>query len=239
MMKRLMIAFQLSMLLAGLAQAQDANSISPVAPLRNTPPGVDPALGVRLGHAIVVPLDDLPPGARTIALRDLADNQRGYSMVSEATIADAMHFERNLIPPGDPRVPDSTMKVMPERTGLAKMAFLGTVIDMMRDGQPVMATRMFRRDDGVLVSVQEWQFAEAGGAIQNVRELLNTRVGAHPGRLIVEHSSPGDLRRTVLSWNDGRTAYTLEVYDDVDSARAIAAGHGRDWLQQLAESLGT
>ena len=88
------------------------------------------------------------------------------------------------------------------------------------------------------MSVREWQFAEAGGAIQNVRELLNTRVGPHLARLEIEHA-PGGLRRSSLSWNDGRTAYTLEVYDDVDSARAIAAGHGRDWLQQLAESLGT
>ncbi len=237
-MKRLLLAFHVSLLLAGMAQAQDAGSISPVAPLRNTPPGVDPELGVRRGHAIIVPLDDLPPGARAMAMRSLEDDRRGYATVSDASLSDAQHVDRDVLAPGDARVPDSALRIVPARTGLARMTFLGTRPDMFQDGRLVMATRVFRRSDGTLVFVREWQFAQTGGAIQNVRELLNTRVGEHLARLEIEHA-PGGLRRSSLSWNDGRTAYTLEVYEDVDSARAIAAGHGRDWLHQLAESLGT
>ncbi len=226
----------LSLLSAAHAQAPDA--LSPVVPLRNAPPGVDPALGVIPGHAIMVSIDELPPHAKADAMRDLLDNEHGYTVVSDAWIAAALKYEKALLPPGDKAAVLGALRIDPARTGLARMTFVGTIAEMKLDGRAVMARRVFKRADGVVLFVSEWQFAEAGGAIVRIRELQNAKVGRHLARLMVERA-PGGARRTELMWNDERTAYTVDVFDDVDSAKARAAGYDRRWLLQLAESFGT
>ncbi len=220
------------------ANAQAPDALSPGVPLRNAPPGVDPALGVIPGHAIMVSIDDLPAHAKADAMRDLLDNEHGYTVVSDAWIADALNYEKALLPPGDNSALLGALRIDPARTGLARMAFVGTIAEMKLDGRTVMAKRVFRRADGVVLFVQEWQFAEAGGAILRIRELQNAKVGRHLARLMVERA-PGGARRTELMWTDERTAYTVDVFDDVDSAKARAAGYDRQWLLQLAESFGT
>ncbi len=239
MMNAKILLLWLALLSAAIAaQAQARDALSPVAPLRNAPPGVDPALGVIPGHAIMVSIDDLPAPAKADAMRELLDNQHGYTQVSDAWISDALHYEKALLPPGDNSAAVGTLRIDPARTALARMSFIGTIAEMKRDGRVVMAKRVFKRADGVVLFVSEWQFAEAGGAIVRIRELQNAKVGRHLARLMVERA-PGGARRTELMWNDERTAFTVDVFDDVDSAQARAAGYDRQWLLQLAESFGT
>lgn len=222
------------------AAAQLPNAASPFAPLRNPPPGVDPALGAAPGRSITVSIQDLPPEARAMFLTEMENDRHGFSPVSEDVIADAFNAAATARSPSDPDMPNLQGAVRAEQTGLSQFRFIGTVPELRTEGRLVMAKRVFQRPDGVFVTLEEWQFGGTSGGPVVIRELMNARVGPHPARLTIERAPSGAALSTLV-WDDGRTAYVLEVLDDVDRPRAGAAGSGggREWLMSLAESLGT
>lgn len=188
--------------------AQTPDAISPVAPLRNAPPGTDPALGVVRGQAITVSIDDLPETGREPALRALEQDRVGFETVDDRQLAEEQDVKMRMQAPGSQALRSMKFRVAPPRTGLARYAFVGTIPGLVKDGKAVMATRVFTRPDGVLIDLEEWRFAENGGAVVSVRELMNAHVGSRPARIAVQ-KSPAGLSRTTLTWNDGRIAYAL------------------------------
>jgi hypothetical protein len=206
-----------------------------VTPLRNIPAGVDPRLGVAIGRVTTVSLDDLPAGERASALRELDQDRRGFRLVTDAEIndeADATRFTRSAqaLPPDVERLDAAATTLGPYR-------FAGVLGTLERDGSDQLVTRRFERPDGVPILLEEWHYARSGGAVLQVRELMNAKVGAHPARLVVRRTDSG-LSETNLVWANARVAYTISVFDDVDRPRA-AGQYGRAWLQALAESIDT
>ncbi len=124
-------------------------------------------------------------------------------------------------------------------SGFAALQFLGYAADEAARGDVVTSVeRYFRREDGVVVVLREWNYACGAAAIFVIREMLNAKVGSHPGVLSVETSPSGRVRSS-LTWQDSHTEYRITVLDDVDREPAGARRYGREWLLGLAESLGT
>ena len=124
-------------------------------------------------------------------------------------------------------------------SGFAAFQFLGYAGDEAAPGDVVNSVeRYFRREDGVVIVLREWNYACGAAAIFVIREMLNAKVGSHPGVLSVE-TSPGGRVRSSLTWQDSRSEYRITVLDDVDREPAGAGRYGREWLLGLAASLGT
>lgn len=134
------------------------------------------------------------------------------------------------------------LRIEPRELGhsaFTRMRPLGWVADHARLGESVSSVeRHFRRDDGVLVVLREWNYAYGSAAIFTVRELVNGDVSGHPAILSIETAPSGRVRSS-LNWQDERTDYRIVVLDDVDRKSTSGANYDRKWLLDLARSLGT
>jgi hypothetical protein len=95
-------------------------------------------------------------------------------------------------------------------------------------------TRVFKRSDGVLVMLHEWDYSGDGGGITFVDELMNTKVVDVPARLSVNKSPSGQVV-SELMWATKKKFFTLTVLDDVPNTEASA--YNIAWLTKLASDI--
>ena len=212
-----------------------------VVPYPGTNAGEGPHGGLRVGQVTEVSIDELPPAMREAERKRLqlrGKRGTGVESVGERdgywpeplTGLVAAPGERS---PGQPRFTPVDVK----RVESADLAYLGAeAADDATPGEAIRsAVRYFRRADGVDVALYEDDFSH-GGALLIVREAQNARVGDHDAERVVQRSPSGRVR-TLLSWADAHTHYTISVDDDADHPRGWAR-FDRDWLLGVAEGLG-
>ena len=202
--------------------------------------GEGPHGGLRVGRVTVVSIDELPP-----ALRDAERARataRGRGAIETVGERDG-YWPEPLIglvaaPGVGSRGRMSFTPVDVRRIEGADLTYLGAgdVGDAMPGEEILTAARYFQRADGVKVALGEDDFSQ-GGALIIVREAQNARVGSHLAELVVQRAQSGRVR-TLLSWADAHTHYTLSVDDDVDHPHGWAR-FDRAWLLGVAAALGT
>jgi hypothetical protein len=122
---------------------------------------------------------------------------------------------------------------------LAGYALAGVVPEGAgNDGPWSSVKRVYRRPDGVLVTLHEWAYVADGGGVLGVRELMNATVkhGAvrHPAQFAIRRATTGQVV-SELRWFTDAKVFTLSVAQDV-----LADGgkeHGRAWMLRLAEAI--
>jgi hypothetical protein len=95
-------------------------------------------------------------------------------------------------------------------------------------------TRVFKRNDGVLVMLHEWDYSGDGGGITFVDELMNTRVLDAAARLSVNKSPSGQMV-SELMWATKKKFFTLTVLGDVPNTDD--APYNAKWLTTLANGI--
>lgn len=128
---------------------------------------------------------------------------------------------RREAPPGAGR-----LQVKVGATPLATWELLGYA----PTGSPNRVSRLFRRSDGSLLALEEWDFATDGGAIYQAAGMKNARVGAHAATLTGMRGKSGCVAST-LSWFDARESFELKI------SGPPALAEQRATLQAIAESI--
>jgi hypothetical protein len=197
---------------------------------------------LRVGQVTEVSIDELPAAMRDAERKRLQLRGRLGTVVEAVGERDGYWPEplTGLVAAPGERSP-GRLRFTPvdvTRIESADLEHLGAeAADDAMPGEAILsAVRYFRRADGVDVALYEDDFSH-GGALLIVREAQNARVGDHDAEWVVQRSPSGRVR-TLLSWADAHTHYTISVDDDVDHPRGWAR-FDRDWLLGVAASLGT
>ncbi len=233
-----------AMLAVGSGDAATRAPTAPLLPSASMPlptavPGANPIEGFVPGRLTLLSIDELPNGLRQLAEKDLEDDRRGFRAVSTRELRDARAELLRAARPAKAAVDtdDASPWLDLRHSALGECADLGTIERLRVGDAPVMRTRVFRRADGAVIAFEEFRYpASPGSGVVSVRELLNSRVGPYPARLLIERSEQG-LARSQLGWTTPRAKYALVVFDDVDAPREPR--WDRAWLRALAASLGS
>ncbi len=203
--------------------------------------GEGPHGGLAVGKVTEVSIDELPPAMREAERKRLQLRGKLSSGVESVGERDGYWPEplTGLVAAPGERSPGQ-LRFTPvdvKRVESADLAYLGAEAadDAMPDEAILSAVRYFRHADGVDVALYEDDFSH-GGALLIVREAQNARVGDHDAELVVQRSPSGRVR-SLLSWADAHTHYTISVDDDVDHPRGWAR-FDRAWLLGVAAGLG-
>lgn len=102
-------------------------------------------------------------------------------------------------------------------------------------GPYTKVTRVFKRQDGVVIMLTEWDYVADGGAILAINEMMNVKVGNVPGIITIK-KSPSGKTMTDLHWSTDKKDFNISVWEDVDKKQR-GKEYGRKWLLNLAETL--
>ena len=201
-------------------------------------PGADPAsaavAGVPQGRVTVLSIDQFPAGMRAVLERERAADALGYQQVDDHDASDASDA--------------SVGPLLAPAAARAKLRFAPAAIDpdaglraegLLLPGPPTMpgpwgsVTHVLRRPDGVRVYLHDVAYADSGGAVMLVRELLNASVGGVPARFKLQRSASGQAT-SILAWATERRYFALHVADDVT---APGTAYDRAWMQRVAEAV--
>lgn len=102
------------------------------------------------------------------------------------------------------------------------------------DGPWSSFVRVFKRPDGVVVTLFEWDYVADGGGVLTVNELMNTSVNGYPAQFAVRRSPLGDTI-SELRWVTNRKSFSLAVSDNVEQPHAPS--YDKKWLMGMAEKI--
>jgi hypothetical protein len=118
------------------------------------------------------------------------------------------------------------VQVDASKTPLAAWEFLGYA----REGSPNRVSRLYRRADGSLLNLEEWDFAADGGAVYQSAGMRNARVGTHEATSTGLRGKSGCIE-SMLSWFDERKNVSLRI------AGPLPLAEQRAVLREVAESV--
>lgn len=185
-----------------------------------------------IGKVTRISKELLPPDLTAIKEGDIAKSRKGYEDVPEEYCAYLDNYRNHLQQDTDV-LPNLKMTLADiSRTELVTYQYEGMI-----PGGPGMTsvTRVYRRPDGVLIKLTEWDFVADGGAIVIIDEVMNKRVAGVPAFLSVK-KSPSGRAITTLEWATDKRQYTLTAEDDV-KIRGARKLQDPKWLVSLAESI--
>lgn len=176
--------------------------------------------------------DALPAELKAVAEEDIAKSRKGYESVPEeyfdylSGYRDHLWLEQEVLPNLKLALADIS------RTELAKYQYEGMI-----PGGPSMTsvTRVFRRLDGTVIKLTEWDYVADGGAIVIIDEVMNKRVAGVPAYLSVK-KSPSGRAITTLEWATDKKQYTLTAEDD-SKVRGARSLNDQKWLLSMADSI--
>jgi hypothetical protein len=99
-----------------------------------------------------------------------------------------------------------------------------------REGSPNRVSRLYRRADGSLLNLEEWDFAADGGAVYQSAGMRNARVGAHEATMVGARGKSGCIE-SELTWFDKRKNFNLRI------AGPLPLAEQRAVLQEVAEAV--
>jgi hypothetical protein len=125
-----------------------------------------------------------------------------------------------------------------EHTPLGSLQYVG-LIPQGRDraGRWSDVIRVFQRQDGYPVFLEEWDYVGDGGSVTLTKEFINVRIHRNPGALAVAHSDDGRAISN-LFWVTPRKVYTIKAWGDVLNPSGSSSAYDKKWLLDIAEGLG-
>lgn len=198
-----------------------------------------PVAGVEVGKVKHTSIKNLTPNARAMMQADIEEKPLGpdrrfgqipddavlYMKNYHANVKDIRGISKNI-----------TFKLSDvSRSELQKYSFEGAYPEgPTKVGPWSSLTRVFKRDDGVLVMLHEWDYVGDGGGVMIVDELMNAHVGDAPARFSVKKSPTGSVV-SELMWVTKSRFFTLTVMDDVVESDDVK--YNVKWLARLAGSI--
>jgi hypothetical protein len=182
--------------------------------------------------------DKLPPDLRVFADEEIRKSKKGYKEVPEeyfdylGAYYNHLRLEHEVLSNIRVSLVDIT------QTKLAKYQYEGLIPGgPTLEGPWTSVTRVFRRPDGVIIKLTEWDFVADGGAIVIIDEVMNSSVLDIPAFFSVM-KSPSGKAVTTLEWATDKKQYTLTAEDD-DRIRGNRQLSDQKWLLALADSIAT
>jgi hypothetical protein len=195
------------------------------------------------GKAKLVDLASLPPPLRRTVDDEVKRLRAGDGVLYGDMTSDEAHglesYGERVLPPAD--VAGHTMVPLADVSAseLAAYALAGVVPDGPgKDGRWSSLSRVYRRPDGVLVTLHEWAYAADGGGVLGVRELMNATVRHGAANYLAQFAIRRAMTGQVVSelrWFTDAKVFTLNVGQDV-----VADGgqdRGKAWLLRMAEAI--
>ena len=204
--------------------------------LENPNQSISPIPQVEVGKVKNVPAVQLPPVLRSIAQRDIAAQERGGEIFSDEDFLQRSQYQNRLQYEGNIA---SKLKIKLSNiqgTELSRYVYEGVIPNGPTfDGPWTNVTRVFRRQDGVVVMLSEWDYVADGGGVITVKELMTEKVRDVPARLIVL-KTPSNKAISELTWATDKKYFTISVWNDVKHPTQQRS-YGKKWLLSLAQSL--
>lgn len=225
-----------SMLFTTLLFAAGNGTAADTVPLPFSGEHSSPVPKMEIGKVKRLSKEELPPELRAVVEDDIAKSKKGYEDVSEEHF-DYLDGYRNHLRLED----DVLLNLKLTLADITRTEFENYEYEGMMTGGPTIAgpwtsvTRVFRRADGELIKLTEWDFVADGGAIVIVDEVVNERVSGVPAFLSVKRS-PSGRAITTLTWATDKKQYTLTAEDD-GRIRGTKKLSNHKWLVKLAESI--
>lgn len=180
--------------------------------------------------------DELPPDLREIPEKDIERNKHAYEEVPEAFFTHLSNYYNHLRIGPDAFSNVKVKLVDISMTKLAKYKYEGIIPEGPTIKGPwTNVTRVFRRSDGLLIKLTEWDFVADGGAIVIIDELMNSRVSDIPAFLSVK-KSPSGKAVTTIEWATVKKQYTLSAEDN-EKIRSTRKLSNKKWLLSLANAI--
>jgi hypothetical protein len=147
---------------------------------------------MEVGKVKRISKDQLPSDLREATENDIEKSKRDYEAAPEAYFEITNNYYNNLRtgPKALSNVHVSLVDV--SSTKLAEYEYEGFIPEgPTKKGPWTNVTRVFRRPDGMVIKLSEWDFVADGGAIVIVDELMNSNVADIPAYLSVIQSPSG------------------------------------------------
>jgi hypothetical protein len=144
---------------------------------------------MEVGKVKRISKDQLPSDLREATETDIGKSKRDYEAAPEAYFEFTNNYYNNLRtgPKALSNVQVSLVDV--SSTKLAEYEYEGFIPEgPTKKGPWTNVTRVFRRPDGMVIKLSEWDFVADGGAIVIVDELMNSNVADIPAYLSVIQS---------------------------------------------------
>ena len=214
-------------------------AVADMVDMPSTDPGLPPIKHKQMetGKVTRVSKDELPADMKKfIDDRTIAEKEKGYEATPEdfftasAGYHSYLQQESNLKP-----------KIAVALSDISATELKGYVYEGIIPEGPIMGgpytkvTRVFKRQDDVVVMLTEWDYVADGGAILAINEMMNIKVGNVPGIITIK-KSPSGKTMTDLHWSTVKKDFNISVWEDVDKKQK-GKEYGRKWLLNLAETL--
>jgi len=225
-----------SMIFAALLFAAGNGTAADTVPLPFSGKHSSPVPKMETGKIKHLSKEELPPELKAVVEDDIAKSRKGYENVAEEYF-DYLDGYRNHLRLEDDILPNLNLTL----ADIARTEFENYEYEGMIPGGPTTAgpwtsvTRVYRRADGELIKLTEWDFVADGGAIVIIDEVMNKRVSGIPAFLSVKVAQSGRAI-TTLTWATNRKQYTLTAEDDA-RVRGTRKLNNQKWLIKLAESI--
>jgi len=198
-----------------------------------------PVPAVEVGKVKLISIKELSPTVANLVQKDMQTNAlgkaRSYGEISDDAVFYKKNYYANL---KDMREINKnlTFKLSDlSRSELGTYRFEGAYPEgPTKTGPWSSLTKVFKRDDGVIVMLHEWDYIGDGGGIMMVRELMNTQVADTPARFSVLKSPTGSVVSQLI-WATEKKYFTLTVMDEVADADDVK--YNVKWLTSLASSI--
>lgn len=197
---------------------------------------LSPVPQIEPGKIKHISIDQLSPSVKEVVQRDLQTDalakQNRFGDIPDDAINYKKNYHANL---KDLREIDKNMRFKIANLSsseLAKYRYEGAYPEgPTKTGPWSSLTKIFTRDDGVLVMLHEWDYAGDGGGVVMVDELMNVKVNGSPARFSVRRSPTGQVVSELI-WATTSRYYTLTVMDNIENADA--SKYNLNWLLALA-----
>ncbi|MBK0417228.1 hypothetical protein JD974_22720 [Chromobacterium haemolyticum] len=216
---------------SALSSEGDHNAFSPVS-------GLEP------GKLTVVSINELPAALKVVSVEDLkrdvknksaVDGRMDYEKISDEAVLYATSYQNRLRTLQDVSANAKSKLADIGASQLNAYRFEGVVPQGPSLRGPWSSfDRVFRRPDGVLIILHEWDFIADGGGVMAVKELMNLKVQGLPARFVVK-KSPSGKKVSELTWVSSKKYYTIAVWDEIGSSPQQA--YNLAWLMALAEPI--
>lgn len=212
-----------------------AQSTSPFADITS------PVAKMEAGKIKRVKMKDLPPGLRKVAEDDLKKNplgsSRGYGHLPEEAMPYLKNYHGNMVGISEIKRNSTSKLADVSKTELEKYTLEGAIPEgPTKKGPWSSMSRVYKRPDGVVLMLHEWDYVKDGGGIVIVDELMNTTVSGTPARFSLKKSPSGEVL-SELTWATKQKYFTLTVMGEVANDARFA--YNLAWMTRLASGIST
>lgn len=197
---------------------------------------LSPVPQIEPGKIKHVSIHNLSPSVKEVVQRDLLTDalakQNRFGDIPDDAINYKKNYHANL---KDLREIDKNMRFKIANLSsseLSKYRYEGAYPEgPTKTGPWSSLTKIFTRDDGVLVMLHEWDYAGDGGGVVIVDELMNVKVNGSPSRFSVKKSPTGQVVSELI-WATTSRYYKLIVMDNIENTDV--SKYNLNWLLALA-----